>query len=76
MLNRQARIDDRGARDALRKQGIEYLTLAPEELTKLHRVADQTIVQLGNKGVYTPALFKVLQGHLDSYRRRPAAAVH
>ena len=75
VLNRQARIDDRGARDALRKQGIEYLTLAPEELTKLHSVADQTIVQLGNKGVYTPSLFKVLQGHLDSYRRRPAAAV-
>ncbi len=75
VLNRQARIDDRGARDALRKQGIEYLTLAPEELTKLHNAADQTIVQLGKKGVYTPALFKVLQGHLDSYRRRPAAAV-
>jgi TRAP-type C4-dicarboxylate transport system substrate-binding protein len=75
VLNRQARIDDRGARDALRKQGIEYLTLAPEELTKLHSAADQTIVQLGKKGVYTPALFKVLQGHLDSYRRRPAAAV-
>jgi TRAP-type C4-dicarboxylate transport system substrate-binding protein len=73
-LNRQTRIDDRNARDALRKQGIEYLAPAPEELTKMRSAADQAIEQLGKKGTYTPALFKALQGHLDSYRRRPAAA--
>lgn len=73
-LNRQTRLDDRNARDALRKQGIEYLALAPEELAKLHSAADRTTEQLGKKGAYTPALYKVLQGHLDSYRRRPAAA--
>lgn len=73
-LNRQARIDDRSARDALRKQGIEYLEPVPDELTKMRNAADQAIDQLGKKGAYTPALLKTLQGHLDSYRRRPAAA--
>ena len=74
ILNRQTRIDDRSARDALRKQGVEYLAPVPEELTKMRSAADQAIEQLGKKGAYTPALYKVLQGHLDSYRRRPAAA--
>ncbi len=73
-LNHQTRLDDRNARDALRKQGIEYLAPAPEELAKLHSAADRTTELLGKKGAYTPALYKVLQGHLDSYRRRPAAA--
>jgi TRAP-type C4-dicarboxylate transport system substrate-binding protein len=75
-LNRQARLDDRSARDALRKQGVEFLALAPEEQAKLQSAADRTIEQLGKKGAYTAAQLKALRGYLDSYRRRPAATAH
>ena len=72
-LNRQIRLDERNAREALRRQSIEFLALAPEELTRLRAAADQTIERLGKKGVYTPAQLKVLRMHLETYRRQPAA---
>ena len=72
-LNRQYRIDDRNAREALRRQGIEFLSMTPDELARLRSAADQTIEKLGKKGIYTPALYKTLRGHLDSYRRQHPA---
>jgi TRAP-type C4-dicarboxylate transport system substrate-binding protein len=75
-LNLQTRADDRSATEALRKQGIEYLALSPEELAKLRTAADQTIDRLGKQGAFDPASVKKLREYLAEFRSRTPASAH
>jgi TRAP-type C4-dicarboxylate transport system substrate-binding protein len=76
-LNRRTRQDNENARAALIKQGVEFLPLSPDELVKLNQSAERAIAQLGERGAYTAATYKILQEHLASYRKTtPKAASH
>ncbi len=68
-MNRKARVDDKGAQDALRKQGITFIALPPDEIGKLRAAADQTIKRLTAQGVVSAAMVSELRGDLDAFRR-------
>lgn len=68
-LDKQNRLDDHNAREALRKQGIEFLAMTLDETAKLRKAADDTIERFGKKGAFSLAQLRVVRGHLDDFRR-------
>lgn len=68
-LDKRNRSDNQQARQALSEQAIELVKPSTEELVRWNEIAAQSIVTLGERAVYTPALLKELQGHLATYRQ-------
>ncbi|MBW2313840.1 MAG: TRAP transporter substrate-binding protein DctP [Deltaproteobacteria bacterium] len=73
-LDAANRDGEQSARQALRAQGVEFVT-APdsEEIDRWHDIARQALVELRRKGIYSKALIDELQAHLAEYRRTPSA---
>ena len=72
-LNRQTRRDNQSAREALRNQGIEFVSPTPEDADRWREIAAEATRRLGEMGIYTAGLLEILQGHLNEYRRNPGA---
>jgi TRAP-type C4-dicarboxylate transport system substrate-binding protein len=67
-LNRRSRLDNARAKEALRSQGITFVTPSSEALTKLESIAEETNRQLADKGVYSKSLLGMLNGLVRKYR--------
>ncbi|MGH8453223.1 MAG: TRAP transporter substrate-binding protein DctP [Nevskiales bacterium] len=74
-LNKLNRQDNDSARNALRKQGLEFNTLSPDEREKWQKFADESILKLKDRGVYSPALLEDLRNHLRYYRTQVGARI-
>jgi len=73
-LNRQNRLDNENAKQALRSQGIAFVKPPPDALARWREIAATVRKRLGADGVFKPATLKILQGHLETYRKAQATA--
>lgn len=72
-IDRQNRADQTGAREALKRQGIEFVAVAPDKLAQWQDAARQARERLAASGVYSRQMWDMLQGHLAEFRqKRPA----
>mgnify|MGYP005845057811 CR=1 FL=1 len=70
-IDRQNRADQAGAREALRRQGIEFVAVAPDKLAQWQDAARQARERLAASGVYSREMWDRLQGHIAEFRRKP-----
>lgn len=75
-MDQQSRGDDLAAQKALLASGIKAVEANPGDMQALRQAVAGANRQLGEEGVYSPALLNQLQGYLQEYRARnskPAA---
>lgn len=68
------RADDRGAREALRREGLEFVAITPQGMIHWKDVARRARENLARSGAYSDSMFKTLQGHLSELRGKQQAA--
>lgn len=65
-----ARVGAERAKEALRQQGIEFVTPAtPEEVERWRDIGRQTLRAMRERGIYCEATIDALERHLEDYRR-------
>ncbi|UCH53569.1 MAG: TRAP transporter substrate-binding protein DctP [Pseudomonadota bacterium] len=69
-FDRKNRADDADARAALKREGIEFVAVSPENQARWEAAARGARERLAKSGVFTPSVFEVLQGNLTEYRQK------
>ena len=72
-IDAQNRQDDADAKEALRKQGIVFVTPSPQGLEQWKKLAIKAREKLITRGVYSAEVVGVLRDHLKTYRKLQAA---
>jgi TRAP-type C4-dicarboxylate transport system substrate-binding protein len=70
-IDAQNRKDNISARDALKKQGIQFITLSPATLDAWHKIGDKAVKTLEQKSAYDSDIYEKLMQLLKS---APAAS--
>ena len=72
-LDAATRSGEQSARQALRDQGIEFVTAAtPEEVERWRDITRRSLVVLREKQIFSEAVIDAIQRHLEDYRRAGA----
>lgn len=74
-LDSEVRADNQAAREALRNQGIEFVTPSPDEAERWRSIAKEAERRYEGRDLFTEEMYETLKGHLRDYRdpRRDAA---
>jgi TRAP-type C4-dicarboxylate transport system substrate-binding protein len=69
-LDAANRAGEENAREALQRQGIEFVEASsPEELERWHDITRQALVELRDRKIYSDERIDRIQGQLEGYRR-------
>ncbi len=68
-LDHENRRDNKGATEALRNQGIEFVTPSASETDRWRAIAKEAELRYRGKNLYSEEMYEMLKGHLRDYRQ-------
>jgi len=64
------RRDNLAAQDALKNQGIEYVSLPEDSLQAWHGIGDKAVKKLQENNSYSPAAYEQIMGHIEAAKAK------
>jgi len=67
-LDKQNRVDNQAAAEAMKKQGIQFVSPTADEIKVWHGIIDKLVTDLRTEGTFSPVLYDRMQSLLNEYR--------